>query len=311
MVAPVEKIWMNGELVPWGDANVHILTHTMHYGFGCFEGIRAYHRRDGQSVIFRLDAHVTRLFESAKILGIEMPHTHEEIRQACIETLEANGLEEGYIRPLVYLDAGTMGLFAQNPVRVAIVCWKWGAYLGEEGLTNGIRCMVSSFARNHVNAAMAKGKIVGQYTNSILAKREALAHGYQEAIMMDTSGFISEATGENIFIVRSGIVRTPPMSSAILGGITRQTVMLLCDELGLEVSKARITRDQLYVADECFLTGTAAEITPVREIDNRSVGGGSRGPVTEKVQDMFFGIVRGEVAGYDRWLTFYNPRNRL
>ncbi len=302
---------MDGELVPWAEANVHVLTHTMHYGFGCFEGIRAYHRHDGQSVIFRLGAHITRLFESAKILGIKIEHTYDELMQACVDTLEVNGLEEGYIRPLVYLDAGTMGLFAQNKVRVAIIAWKWGAYLGEDGLKNGIRCMVSSFARNHVNAAMAKGKIIGQYTNSILAKREALQHGYQEAIMMDTSGFISEATGENIFIVRSGIVRTPPMSSAILGGITRQTVMHLCAELGLEVSKARITRDQLYVADECFLTGTAAEVTPVREVDNRVLGEGTRGPVTEQVQNLFFGIVRGEISGYDRWLTFYNPRKRL
>ena len=311
MVAPVEFIWMDGELVKWQDANVHILTHTLHYGFGCFEGIRSYKQHDGQSAVFRLDAHVTRLFESAKILGLELPHTHEEITQACLDTLEANGLDEGYIRPLVFLDAGAMGLFAKNRVRVSIITWKWGAYLGEEALEKGIKCMVSSFARNHVNAAMAKGKIVGQYTNSILAKREALFHGYDEAIMMDTSGFISEATGENIFIVRNGIVRTPPMSSAILGGITRQTIMSLCRDLGLEVNTSRITRDQLYVADEIFLTGTAAEITPVREVDNRVTGNNARGPITTKLQERYFGMVRGEVTGHEEWLTYYNPRRRL
>lgn len=311
MVAPVETIWMDGEQVPWADANVHILTHTLHYGFGCFEGIRAYKQADGTSAIFRLEAHVTRLFESTKILGLELPYTHQEVCDACVETLELNGLEEGYIRPLVFLDSGQMGLFAENKVRLSVITWKWGAYLGEDGLTEGIRCMVSSFARNHVNAAMAKGKIVGQYTNSILAKREALGHGYHEAIMLDTAGFVSEATGENLFLLRSGIVRTPPMSSAILGGITRKTVIAICEDMGLEINKSRITRDQLYVADECFLTGTAAEVTPVREVDNRTIGEGTRGPVTKEVQERYFGIVKGETPGFDHWRTVYNPRKRL
>ncbi len=311
MVTPVETIWMDGEMVPWDQANVHILTHTLHYGFGCFEGIRAYRGPDGSSAVFRLDAHITRLFESAKILGLEVPYTEQQLCDACIQTLERNGLDEAYIRPLVFLDDGAMGLFAQNRVRVSIITWRWGAYLGEDALKNGIRAMVSSFARNHVNAAMAKGKIVGQYTNSILAKREALFHGYQEAIMLDTHGFVSEATGENLFLVRNGIVRTPPMSSAILGGITRQTVIRLCEDLGLELSKMRITRDQLYVADECFLTGTAAEVTPVREVDNRVLGDGDRGPITTRIQERYFQCVRGEAPEYERWLTRYNPRNSL
>ena len=309
MVTPVNQIWMDGELVPWDAASVHILTHTLHYGFGCFEGIRAYKGPNG-SAVFRLDAHVRRLFESTKILGLKLPFSERQIQDACIETLDANGLESGYIRPLVFLDAGAMGLFAENRVRVAVVTWQWGAYLGEEALQKGIRCMVSSFARNHVNAAMAKGKIIGQYTNSILAKREALHHGYDEAIMLDTSGYVSEATGENIFLIRNNIVRTPPMSSAILGGITRQTVIQLCDRLRLDVNRELITRDQLYVADECFLTGTAAEITPVREVDNRSIGVGGRGPVTTRIQDLFFRIVHGEEPEYSHWLTPYTTRAR-
>ena len=311
MVVPVDKIWMDGELVPWGDANVHILTHTLHYGFGCFEGIRAYRCTDGGSAVFQLRPHITRLFESAKILGIDIPFTPTELQEACVKTLEVNGLDDGYIRPLVFLDAGAMGLYAQNRIRVAIICWRWGAYLGEEGLKNGIRAMVSTFARNHVNAAMSKGKIVGQYTNSILAKREALHHGYQEAIMLDTNGFVSEATGENLFIVRGDAVRTPPKNSAILGGITRATVIKLCRDLGLRVDIESISRDQLYVSQECFLTGTAAEITPVREVDNRSIGEGTRGPITTQVQDLFFRIVHGEDDRYADWLTRYNLHRAL
>lgn len=305
MVTPVQKIWMDGELVPWDQAQVHILTHTLHYGFGCFEGIRAYRCADGSSSVFRLPAHIRRLLESAKILGLDMPFTEAQLVSACIDTLAANNLDQGYIRPLVFLDSGKMGLYAQNRVRVSITAWEWGSYLGDEGLQNGIRCSVSSFARNHVNAGMSKGKIVGQYTNSILAKREALAHGYDEAIMLNTAGFVAEATGENIFILRDGEIRTPPKSAGILSGITRGTIMELCNDLEIPLFTYQMTRDQLYVADECFLTGTAAEVTPVREIDNRTIGTGARGPVTARIQDLFFRIVRGDESAYERWLSRY------
>jgi branched-chain amino acid aminotransferase len=305
MVDSLKKIWMDGELVNWEDANVHILTHTLHYGYGAFEGIRAYLRADGRTHIFRNVDHMRRLHDTCKMLMLDLPFTVEELQAAAKSTLKVNGLREGYLRPLVFMGEGAMGLGAMsNPTRVSIIAWKWGAYLGEEGLQNGIRAKVSSFSRHHVNSALVKGKVTGQYVNSILAKREALMAGYQEAIMLDQNGYVSEASGENIFLVRDGAILTPPLSSAILGGITRRTVIRLASDLGYEVAYGAFTRDQLYVADEVFLTGTAAEITPVREIDDRSVGTGYPGPVTKAVQKRFFDIVTGSNPDYDEWLDF-------
>jgi branched-chain amino acid aminotransferase len=305
MVTPLRKIWMDGELVDWQDATVHVLTHTLHYGFGAFEGIRCYQREDGRSHIFRHAEHLRRLYESCRILTLDIPFSMETLREAEKETLRANGLRAGYLRPLVFMGEGPMGLGATaNPTRVAIITWEWGAYLGDEGLKNGIRAKISSFARNHVNAGMAKGKIVGQYVNSILAKREAMKAGYQEAIMLDTAGYVSECSGENLFLVRNGVIHTPPEGSSILGGITRDTVLRLAADLGYEVRFSSFTRDQLDIADEVFLTGTAAEITPVREIDDRPIGSGKPGPVTQALQTLFFDIVKGKHEGYGEWLDW-------
>lgn len=302
MVDKVEKIWFDGELIPWDQAQVHVLTHTLHYGLGVFEGIRCYELSDGRSAIFRLDEHVRRLFDSAKICRLPMPFTHEQIVRGCLDTVKATGLKECYLRPLAFVGDGAMGLGAMNnPTRVAIIAWKWGAYLGDEGIEKGIRAKVSSFSRAGVNALMAKGKIVGHYVNSILAKREALVAGYQEAIMLDPQGYVCEASGENIFVVRDGIVSTAPLGSSILGGITRDTVITLMKEMGLEVRERLIARDELYIADEVFMVGTAAEVTPVREIDDRPIGSGARGPITERVQARYFAAVRGDAP--EDWLA--------
>jgi branched-chain amino acid aminotransferase len=299
-----EKIWMDGELVPWREANVHVLTHTLHYGLGVFEGIRCYRTDGGRSAVFRLHEHVRRLFESAHINLLKTPYTEDRISEAILDTLRANRLEEGYIRPLVYIGAGVMGLNpADNPIRVAIVVWPWGKYLGEEGMERGIRARVSSFARHHVNAKLTKGKTCGDYVNSILAKREALLDGYDEAILLDTQGLVAEASGENVFVVRGGELRTPPLQT-VLEGITRASVIELAKDKGVPVRETALTRDELYVADEVFLTGTAAEITPIREIDHRSIGSGRRGPVARTLQEAFFAVVRGRDAKYDRWLTY-------
>ncbi|MBX3268896.1 MAG: branched-chain amino acid transaminase [Sandaracinaceae bacterium] len=305
MVDKVEKIWMDGELVAWEDANVHILTHTLHYGLGAFEGIRCYRTEDGRSAIFRLDEHVRRLFDSAHIATMEVPYTHEQIRDACLETVRVNGLDSCYLRPLFFVGDGAMGLGAMNnPTRVAIAVWRWGAYLGEEGLQKGIRARISSFTRPGVNMLMAKGKIVGHYVNSILAKREALTTGFQEAILLDAQGYVSEASGENVFVVRDGVVSTPPQGASILGGITRDTIMTLLREMGVEVRERLIARDELYVADEVFMCGTAAEVTPVREIDGRRIGIGARGALTKRVQDRYFQVVRGVEVPVAAWLTY-------
>ena len=267
-----EKIWLDGKLVDWDDARVHVLTHTLHYGVGVFEGIRGYKTDDGRSALFRLGDHVQRLEQSAKINLMEMPYTQNEISTAILETLKANHLEEGYVRPIAFLGEGAMGLYpADNPVRVAIIAWPWGAYLGEEGMERGIRAKVSTFSRHHVNAKLTKGKTCGDYVNSILAKREAVLDGYDEAVMLDTQGLVSECTGENIFLVNDGQLRTPQLPT-ILGGITRNSIMQVALDKGMEVVEAPITRDELYIADEVFLTGTAAEVTPIREIDRRTVG---------------------------------------
>lgn len=301
-----DKIWLDGEMVPWDEANVHVMTHTLHYGLGVFEGIRAYQRIDGRSHVFRLDDHVRRLFDGARITMMDIPYTPEQISAACIETLRVNKLRACYIRPLVFMGYGAMGLYAtSNPIRVAIACWPWGAYLGDEGLQRGIRAKISSFTRHHVNASMVKGKIVGQYVNSILAKREVTRAGYQEALMLDTAGYVTEASGQNIFMVRDGIIHTPGRGSSLLNGITRDSVLRIARDAGYEIAQQRFTRDELYTSDEVFLTGTAAELTPVREIDDRPVGTGEPGPVTKHLQEAYFDVVRGSHSGYEDWLHFY------
>jgi branched-chain amino acid aminotransferase len=304
MVEKLQKIWVDGELVPWDDAQVHLLTHSLHYGLGAFEGIRAYKRADGKSYIFRLREHVDRLFDTCKMVLLQPKFTREQIMRACADTLKANALEEGYLRPVVFLGEGAMGIYApNNPVRATVIAWKWGAYLGEEALKTGIRAKISSFARHHVNISLAKAKMMGQYTNSVLAKREAKFGGYDEAILLDSQGYVSEGSGENLFIVKKGKLYTPDLSSSILEGITRDTVITLARELGLTVQECRITRDQLWLADEVFLTGTAAEITPVREVDNRPIGEGVVGPVTKKIQAKFFDVVRGSDSSHPEWLS--------
>ncbi len=304
MVDKVDKIWFDGKLIPWEQANVHVLTHTLHYGLGVFEGIRCYKLRDGRSAIFRLEEHIRRLFDSAHICMLPMPFSQEEIVEACLQTVRENGLDECYLRPIAFMGDGEMGLGARtNETHVAVAAWRWGAYLGDEGLTKGIRAKVSSFQRAGVNTLMSKGKINGHYVNSILAKREVQAIGYDEAIMLDTQGYVSEASGENIFVVRDGAVATPPMGVSILGGSTRNSVMRIMQGLGLTVHERLISRDELYIADEVFMVGTAAEVTPVRELDDRQIGIGSRGPITEKVQTAYFDAVKGVKVPDDSWLA--------
>lgn len=297
-----KKIWMDGKLVNWDKANVHILTHTLHYGLGVFEGIRCYRCDDGTSAVFRLPEHTDRLFASAHIAMMEIPYTQDEINSAIIKTLKANGLKEGYIRPIAYLGYGSMGLFPRNnPVKVSIAAWAWGAYLGEEGLKKGIRVKISSFSRHHVNSGMSKAKITGNYVNSILAKREVIAAGFDEALLLDTDGYVSEGSGENIFIVKDGVLKTTSLTS-ILKGITRDSVIEIARDKGVEVKEARFTRDELYTADEAFFTGTAAEITPIREVDLRTIGKGRPGPVTRDIQKTFFETVKGINKDYEDWL---------
>ncbi|MBX3230865.1 MAG: branched-chain amino acid transaminase [Labilithrix sp.] len=304
MVDKLQKIWIDGELVAWDEGKIHLLTHSLHYGVAAFEGIRAYKRADGKSYVFRLREHIDRLFDTCKMTLLKPEFTKEQVTRACFDTLKANDLAEGYLRPVVFLGEGAMGIFApNNPVRTTVLAWKWGAYLGEEALKNGIRAKISSFARHHVNISLAKAKMTGQYTNSVLAKREAKFGGYDEAIMLDASGYVSEGTGENLFLVKKGALLTPDLSSSILEGITRETVIILARELGLTVQEGRVTRDQLWLADEVFMTGTAAEITPVREVDNRPIGEGTVGPITKKLQAKFFDVVRGSDNSHPEWLS--------
>lgn len=306
MVDKVKKIWMDGEMVDWDKANVHILTHTLHYGLGAFEGIRAYKRADGSSGVFRLREHMQRLLDSTKIMGVAAPYDLDTLCNAAMDTLKVNGLDEAYIRPLVYIGDGAMGLYApNNPVKVSIIVWKWGAYLGDSALENGIRARVSSYTRHHINASMPKGKVVGNYVNSIMAKREAKEGGVDEAIMLDTDGYVCEATGENIFIVQKGIVKTPPMGGAILGGITRNSLIVLLRELGYNVREKRFTRDEVWCADEVFMCGTAAEVTPVVQVDGRQVGNGKPGPVVKALQTRFFDVLRGKTEDHPEWITRY------
>lgn len=303
MVEKTSKIWMNGEFVNWDDANVHILTHTLHYGAGVFEGVRCYKCDDGSSAIFRLSEHSRRMCDGLKILSMDVPFTIEQLNKACIETVKINGMKECYLRPVAYCSDGGMGVYAKNPTHVSVVAWAWGTYLGEDALKNGIRAKVSSFNRHHVNVGMVRGKIIGQYVNSILAKREVAAAGFDEAIMLDVNGYVAEASGENIFVIRDNVIYTPPDSSPILAGITRDSVITIIKDLGLELKEEAFTRDFMYIADEVFFTGTAAEVTPVVEIDNRQINGGKPGPITKKIQDIYLSAVRGGVEKYKHWLT--------
>ncbi|MDI6853444.1 MAG: branched-chain amino acid transaminase [Deltaproteobacteria bacterium] len=304
MVEKAKFIWLDGEFIPWDQAQVHILTHTLHYGLGVFEGIRAYHCADGRTAIFRLPEHIRRLFDSAHVLQMDIPFKPQEIEGVCAEILRRNDQNEAYLRPLVFVGDGVMGLNpAGNPIRVAIISWKWGAYLGEEGLQKGVRLKTSAFTRLHVRVMMTRAKAVANYVNSILAKREAIQAGYDEAILLDSEGYVSEASGENIFQVRDGLLKTPPLHS-ILPGITRDCIMTLARDLGIPALEDRFPLDDLYLADEAFLTGTAAEVTPVREVDGRVIGPGKPGPITRRLQEAFFKIVKGQDARYERWLTY-------
>jgi len=303
MVSESKKIWMDGKFVEWGDANVHILTHTLHYGTGAFEGIRCYKTKKG-SAVFRLKEHVKRLYDSCHILDIAPPFSQEQLEKAIIDTIKINKMKECYIRPLVYIGYGAMGLYPKdNPINIAVAVWPWGAYLGEEGIRNGIRVKVSSFTRLHVNVTMTKSKTCGDYVNSTLAKRESIASGYDEALILDTNGFVSEGTGQNIFILRNGVLMTPPLPS-VLEGITRKSIIEMSHKEKIRVSETNFTRDEVYIADEAFFTGTAAEVTPIREVDGRTIGTGKPGPVTKKLQDLFFNIVKGEAKAYSSWLTY-------
>lgn len=299
-----KKIWFDGEMVPWEEAKVHVLTHCLHYGTGYFEGIRCYALEDGRSAVFRLDEHVRRLFDSGQILGIPLPYTADHVREAILNVVRGNGLKECYIRPLAFLGYGEMGLYApDNPLHLVIAAWPWGAYLGDEGIKNGIRAKVSSYTRHHVNVMMTKSKVSGNYVNSVLAKNEVKKAGYDEAIMLDTDGYVAEASGENIFIARQKRLKTTPLTS-ILPGITRESVLTIARDKGYEIQEERFTRDELYTADESFFTGTAAEVTPIREVDNRKIGVSCPGVMTADLQRTFFSIIKGKDKKYERWLSY-------
>jgi branched-chain amino acid aminotransferase len=293
-------IWLDGELIPWRDAKVHLLTHTLHYGLGVFEGVRAY-KTDRGPAIFRLQEHTDRLFRSAKIMGMAMPFNKEVINEAQKKAVRENNLESGYIRPMCFYGSEGMGIRADNlKTHVMVAAWEWGSYLGEENMMNGIRIKTSSFYRHHVNVTMCKAKANGNYMNSIMALQEAVTDGYDEALLLDLEGYVAEGSGENFFMVRDGVLYTPELTSA-LEGITRATVMTLALDIGLKVVEKRITRDEVYVADEAFFTGTAAEVTPIRELDNREIGNGGRGPITEQLQAMYFDQVYGRSKYYEHW----------
>jgi branched-chain amino acid aminotransferase len=297
-------IWMDGTMVDWRDAKIHVLSHTLHYGCGAFEGVRAYQQPDGGTAIFRLREHSQRLLNSAKILRMAIPFSLEQIMQAQLDVVKANKLASCYLRPLTWIGSQKLGVSPRgNTIHLMVAAWAWGAYLGEEGLKRGIRVKTSSYTRHHVNITMTQAKAVSNYTNSILANMEALDDGYDEAMLLDPSGFVSEGAGENLFVVKDGTVYTPDLSAGALNGITRGTVMAICQDLGLTLKEKRITRDEVYIADEAFFTGTAAEVTPIRELDRVQIGEGSRGPITEKIQTAFFDIVNGRNPKYAAWLT--------
>ena len=295
-------IWYDGRLVPWRDANTHVLTHSLHYGLAVFEGLRAYKTADG-TAIFRLKEHTERLFNSAHIYMMKIPYAREELMEAQKEVVRANKLESCYIRPIAFYGSEKMGV---SPIgcclHVAIAAWPWGAYLGAEAIEKGIRVKTSSFARHHVNVSMCRAKYSGTYANSILANLEATEHGYDEGLLLDVDGFVAEGSGENLFVVKNGCIYEPELTSALIG-ITRESVITLAREMGYSVSAKRITRDDLYIADEAFFTGTAAEVTPIREVDRRTIGEGKRGPVTARIQKMFFDCVTGKAEKYRDWLS--------
>jgi branched-chain amino acid aminotransferase len=295
-------IWMDGKLVDWRDAKLHVLTHSLHYGMAVFEGVRAY-KTTGGTAIFRLHEHTTRLFNSAKIFQMKIPYSFEQIVAAQLETVKANKLDSCYLRPICWIGSEKMGVSAKgNTIHTSIAAWPWGAYLGEDGITKGIRVKTSSFTRHHVNSSLVRAKASGYYINSILANQEVTTHGYDEALLLDTEGYVSEGSGENVFMVRNGKLYTPDLASC-LDGITRDAVITMAQDLDIKVIEKRITRDEMYCADEAFFTGTAAEITPIRELDDRPIGTGVRGPVTEKLQSLFFDIVGGKSKKYAHWLT--------
>lgn len=295
-------IWLDGEMVPWREAKVHVLTHTLHYGMGVFEGVRAY-KTETDTAIFRLQDHTRRLFDSARILGMEIPYDMDTLNQVQRAVVSKNGLQTAYIRPMCFYGSEGMGLRADSlKVHCMVAAWEWGAYLGQENMEKGIRIRTSSFTRHHVNITMCKAKANGNYMNSMLALQEALTDGYDEALLLDPEGYVAEGSGENIFIVRDGILYTPDLTSA-LDGVTRRTLMVLAKELGLEVHEKRLSRDAVYIADEAFFTGTAAEVTPIRELDNRRIGNGTRGPITQRLQSLYFDVVHGRHSAHLDWLT--------
>jgi branched-chain amino acid aminotransferase len=297
------KIWMDGQMVDWRDAKIHVLTHTLHYGCGAFEGVRAYDAVGG-TAIFRLREHTERLFNSAKILRMKIPFSVQEVMDAQCAVVRENNLKSGYLRPLIWIGSEKLGVSPKgNTVHLMVAAWPWGAYLGEEGMKRGIRVKTSSYTRHHVNITMTQAKTVSNYTNSILANMEATDDGYDEALLLDASGFVSEGAGENLFIVKNGVVYTPDLSAGALNGITRNTIFAICQDLGLKLIEKRITRDEVYIADEAFFTGTAAEVTPIRELDRVELGAGMRGPVTQKIQSAFFDVVNGRNPKYASWLT--------
>jgi len=299
-----ELIWLDGELIPWAEANVHVLTHSLHYGLGVFEGIRAYKCENGKTAVLLLKEHVKRLINSCHIAGINLPYTNNEVCDAIKLLLVKNGLDEAYIRPLVFIGNGTMGIHPkENPIRLTIAAWSWGAYLGDDGVNKGIKAKISSFTRMGVNSFMTKAKICGNYVNSIQAKIEATSLGFDEALLLDNEGYLAEGSGENIFIVRNGMIKTPPLTS-ILEGFTRNCIIQISKDKNLTVEQQRFTRDELYIADEVFLTGTAAEITPVREIDFRQIGTGNPGDITKDLQTTYFDIIRGKNNKYSEWLEY-------
>lgn len=296
-------IWMDGQLIDWREAKVHVLTHTLHYGCGAFEGVRAYPTDKG-TAIFRLQEHTQRLFNSAKILRMAIPFSPEQLNEAQKQVVRENGLNSAYIRPLVWIGSEKLGISPKgNRVRAMVAAWAWGAYLGEDGLNKGIRIKTSSYTRHHVNITMTQAKTVSNYTNSILANMEATDDGYDEALLLDSAGFVSEGAGENVFVIKDGVVYTPDLSAGALNGITRNTVLHICQDLGLPLVQKRITRDECYIADEMFFTGTAAEVTPIREMDRIQIGQGQRGPITTRIQQAFFDIVGGRNPKYAHWLT--------
>ncbi len=297
------KIWMDGQLVDWRDAKIHVLTHTLHYGCGVFEGVRAYNTVNG-TAIFRLQEHTQRFFNSAKILRMKLPFSQEELMEAQRLVVRENKLESCYLRPLAWIGSQKLGVSPKgNTIHVMLAAWPWGAYLGEEGLKKGIRVKTSSYTRHHVNITMTQAKAGSNYTSSILANMEATDEGYDEALLLDSQGFVSEGAGENVFVVKDGVIYTPDLSAGALNGITRNTVFSIAKDLGLEIVQKRITRDEIYISDELFFTGTAAEVTPIGELVRVEIGIGSRGPITEKIQNAFFDIVNGRNPKYAHWLT--------